>query len=169
MGEIVVFDIDKHRYLLPSFVNIHASTIETEKIALTFLPPLNLDKMRAYWEEQLAKTTSTPPANTIIMEFCPSTKTGKAELAGFVVLAKHMWTETGALRANVEKLIVSPDYRKRGCGGRLMRKLEEVARSEKRTYLITDVRKMSIVKVPRPRFGMSLEIGDYFLVMASPL
>lgn len=45
-------------------------------------------------------------------------------------------TEIGPFRGWVEKLLVSPRYRKTGVGKMLMRKLEELARDREKTLLV---------------------------------
>lgn len=62
--------------------------------------------------------------------------TGKLELAGYVMLGMPV-TETGPFRGKVEKLLVAPEHRRKGIANGLMAKLEEVARAEKRTLLVS--------------------------------
>ena len=46
----------------------------------------------------------------------------------------------GRHRAEVAKLLVDPEHRRRGIGGRLMARLEEAARAEGRSLLVLDTR-----------------------------
>jgi len=70
------------------------------------------------------------------MQMARDPSTGEEELAGYVMLGMPV-TETGPFRGSVEKLMVSPKYRQKGIAGRLMAKLEEVARAEGRTLLVS--------------------------------
>lgn len=58
----------------------------------------------------------------------------EAQVVGAVVLHKPI-AETGPFRADVLKLFISPDHRRKGLAKKLMVKLEEVARREGRTLL----------------------------------
>ena len=46
-------------------------------------------------------------------------------------------TQTGPFRGIVEKLFVAPKWRRKGVAKTMMRKLEEVAREEGRTMLVS--------------------------------
>lgn len=92
-------------------------------------------RMFNWWSDTLQSST-----NTGIMIFV---KMGdalepddKGELAGYVFLEKP-FSETGPFRASVQKLLVSPKYRRRGIARILMAKLEEVAREEGRTLIVS--------------------------------
>ena len=100
-----------------------------------FLPPLSASEIFSYWQSQAAKVAAGSQA--IIVQQATN-DAGQEEVAGFVVLshAKPV-AETGPFRGEVEKLLVSPNYRRRGVARRLMRKLEEVARGEGRTLLVS--------------------------------
>lgn len=57
------------------------------------------------------------------------------QLAGCVSL-DHTTVETGPFRAEIEKLLVDPRFRRRGVARALMVKLEEVARERGATLLV---------------------------------
>lgn len=57
-------------------------------------------------------------------------------LAGVVTLSKLL-SETGPFRGIVEKLLVSPSFRRRGVTTALMLKLEEIAKAEGRPLLVS--------------------------------
>ena len=59
----------------------------------------------------------------------------EAEVAGYVCLMMPA-TETGPFRGEVNKLMVSPDHRRKGVARRVMGLLEEVARERGRELLV---------------------------------
>ena len=128
----ILYDHYRHQYLLTSFVNIHIDCIKTDKTTATFLPPLDPEKMLSWWYSRSEETTT---GHRMIIMLLVEKDTGADELAGYVMLEKPV-TETGPFRGNVEKLLVSPDHRRKGIGRRLMTKLEEEARKEGRTLLV---------------------------------
>ena len=129
----VVYDHDRHQHLLPSFVDIHIDCIKTDQTTATFRPPLKPEKMLAWWHSRGEETAAGH--RSIIMLLADS-GTDADELAGYVMLEKPV-TETGPFRGNVEKLLVSPNHRRKGVGRGLMMKLEEEARKEGRTLLVS--------------------------------
>lgn len=72
----------------------------------------------------------------IIIHLTPSPSDGKEEVVGVVMLDKPQ-TQTVPHTAWVEKLLVSPEWRRKGVTKRMMGKLEEVARSEGRLLLVS--------------------------------
>lgn len=68
------------------------------------------------------------------MQFAPSLG-GEDVLAGVVSLAMPD-TETGSMRGQVERLLVSPDFRKRGLARAMMNILEDVAKEKGRWLLV---------------------------------
>jgi len=76
---------------------------------------------------------------TIIFAAQPSPEWSNTEerlVAGIVMLSKPP-SETGPFRGIVEKLLVSPSFRRRGVATTLMVVLEEVARAEGRPLLVS--------------------------------
>lgn len=57
------------------------------------------------------------------------------DVTGVVMLWKPE-AETGPFRAMVEKLLVSPDWRRKGVGRALMKDLEDVALEKGKTLLV---------------------------------
>ena len=137
MADIVVYETEKHRHLAQSFVDIHmACTIDDPRTVANFTLPFTPERqtrMREYWEHRLheARPGST---DTIIMAFSKNTK-GDAVLSGYVTLHQPV-TESGPFRGLVQRLFVSPDFRRQGIARNLMAKLEEVAGERGRTLLV---------------------------------
>lgn len=92
-----------------AMVEIHISCSEIDGTIATFLPPWDRAKM-VNWYLRLSKEI-TEGRRAIILQYQEELE-GDRQLAGFVMLAMP-WTETGPFRASVEKLLVSPNFRKR--------------------------------------------------------
>jgi ribosomal protein S18 acetylase RimI-like enzyme len=134
MDAPIIFDARRHAHLLPQFVKIHQQCITTAPYTIaTFLPPLDAKTMQTWWEERVQETVQNQRA--IIMQLVQNDATGVQELAGYVMLGKP-GGQTGPFRGIVEKLLVSPDHRRKGIARRLMECLEGVAREAGRTLLV---------------------------------
>ncbi|GIO68971.1 GNAT family N-acetyltransferase [Paenibacillus sp. FSL M7-1455] len=95
--------------------------------SIGFLPPLSKQEAKKYWEQVMS-----PGVRLWIAE-----KDGRA--AGTVQLHLAM-KPNAAHRAEVAKLMVSPEARRRGIARMLMETAEEAARQENRTLLVLDTR-----------------------------
>jgi hypothetical protein len=93
---------------LAAMVEIHIACSEIDGTIATFLPPWDRPKMRT-WYRQLA--SESKERRVIILAYALD-REQEMKLAGFVMLAMPK-TETGPFRGSVEKLLVSPDFRKR--------------------------------------------------------
>jgi GNAT superfamily N-acetyltransferase len=136
---VIIFEPGKHDYLIPAFAFIHEDCIETDFTLATFQPPFQHQnpevpdpRVLKYWSNNAAKVTED--TKVMFMQMAIS-ESGHEELAGYVVLASQA-SETGPFRGSVEKLLVSPRYRRRGIARLLMSKLEEVARVRGTTLLV---------------------------------
>ena len=130
-----VFSPEQHSHLIPLFVPVHTACITHDHTLAFFLPPLSSPKILSYWQSQATKAAAV--SQTIIMQLATNDG-GEEEIAGFVVLSHaNPVAETGPFRGEVEKLLVSPKFRRRGVARRLMWKVEEVAREEGRTLLVS--------------------------------
>jgi GNAT superfamily N-acetyltransferase len=70
------------------------------------------------------------------MQTAANPSTSKEEVVGVVMLDKPQ-SQTVPHTAWVEKLLVLPEWRRKGITKRMMLKLEEVARKEGRTLLVS--------------------------------
>lgn len=136
---VIIFDPVKHDYLVPAFASIHEDCIETDNTLATFHPPFQHPnpetpdtRVLEYWKNNVARATEG--TKIIFMQMVVS-ESGQEELAGYVALGIQA-TETGPFRGSVEKLLVSPRYRRMGIAKRLMSKLEEVALMRGTTLLV---------------------------------
>ena len=96
--------------------------------SIGFLPPLARDEAERYW-----RGVPGPDVRLLVAEDGPGGIVGTVQLQ---LAAKANATH----RAEVAKLMVHPRARRRGLGRRLMERLEEVARRERRTLLVLDTR-----------------------------
>jgi ribosomal protein S18 acetylase RimI-like enzyme len=135
MDDPILFNPKTHSHLIPSFADILTACITTPPYTTAgFLPPIDPARIRKWWEDRVREESEGH--RKIIMQMARDPSTGEEELAGYVMLGMPV-TETGPFRGSVEKLMVSPKYRQKGIAGRLMAKLEEVARAEGRTLLVS--------------------------------
>lgn len=120
---------------LPTLAQIHADCITHDNQLATFLPPLNAAKMHSYWRDISGEVERDVTA--IILQFAP-VKPGEeeGEVAGYVCLMMPQ-SETGPFRGMVNKLMVSPRFRRLGIARRVMGMLEEVARERRRELLVS--------------------------------
>ncbi|CAD0107511.1 unnamed protein product [Aureobasidium uvarum] len=130
LPSVVIFEPGKHDHLIPAFAFIHENCVETDHTLVNFHPPFkhqNLEtpdvRVLEYWKSNAARVNEG--TKVIFMQMAVS-ESGHEELAGYVALGSQA-CETGPFRGSVEKLLVSPRYRRRGIAKRLMSKLEEVA------------------------------------------
>jgi ribosomal protein S18 acetylase RimI-like enzyme len=99
-----------HVALLPSFADIHIACIETDHTIATFTPPLKRGVILEWWKDRAAD--SARGTRVIIMTLADDGAGGQQQLAGYVMLYRPL-TETGPFRGSVEKLLVSPNFRRR--------------------------------------------------------
>lgn len=148
-------DADAH--LIPYLAAIHANCITADHAIVTFLPPINHDRLLQFWKDCIADVRSG--TRTIILLFDeshssdPPVSAGPAamvpgnpgatsqktldglHLMGVVMLAMP-YSETGSFRGWVEKLLVSPKFRRRGGARALIGALEKEALSRGKTLLV---------------------------------
>lgn len=133
-----LWDADSHTHLLEQFVTIHDDCIVHDHQLLTFLPDettgrVDRTKLIKYWQQEA--TAVRDGLKDVIVQMSDDKRQGV--VAGLVVLYKPP-SETGPFRGVVEKLMVSPLFRRRGVARRLNLKLEEVAIQNNRGLLVSD-------------------------------
>ncbi|KAJ7224859.1 acyl-CoA N-acyltransferase [Mycena haematopus] len=140
---------DRHVALIPSFADVHIACIETDHTIATFIPPLKRDVMIDWWKERVRDVID---GKRIIIMALADNAEGQQQLAGYVVLYRPL-TETGPFRGGVEKLLVSPNFRRRGLARILMEKLEEEAKIHGQTLLLLDTETGSPAETVYPKLG----------------
>lgn len=101
----LLYDPTKHAHLIPSIAQIHRDCIERNATIATFLPPLDNDKMINWWT---AKINEVPDGRFVVI----TVKEDESEATG-VVMCSMPRSETGPFRGLVEKLLVSPNHRRK--------------------------------------------------------
>lgn len=95
--------------------------------SIGFLPPLDKQEARAYWQ-------SVPDPATILLA-----AEVNGQLAGTVQV--QLCTKPNGLhRAEIAKLMVHPDYRRLGIARQLMQQAEQIAAEAGRLLLVLDTR-----------------------------
>lgn len=136
---IVPFSPAQHGHLIPAIIQMHIDCIEFDGALLRFHPPFNPEKrqkMESFWRERFAQI----PTGRRITLLALASPDGKEEgdVAGIIELGMPE-ADTGPFRGDVELLMVSPKYRRRGLANRLIHDLEEIAREKKRTLLVSEI------------------------------
>lgn len=131
-----VFSSAEHAHLTPYLAALHASCVTHDHMMGTFLPPLNHEKLLAWWKDRIAEANAgTRLILLLLSESAPGTRAKGPELVGVVMLGMPA-SETGPFRAHVEDLLVSPRYRRRGGARALMAAVEAEAAARGRTLLV---------------------------------
>lgn len=99
--------------------------------SVSFLPPLARDRAGQFWRGVTAKVGA---GETILFAAW-----AEGVLAGTAQLVLH-WSETGQHRAEIAKLLVHPDFRRRGLGNAMLEALEAEAARIGRTLLLLDTK-----------------------------
>ncbi|KEQ99621.1 hypothetical protein AUEXF2481DRAFT_35533 [Aureobasidium subglaciale EXF-2481] len=153
---VTIFEPGKHDHLIPAFAFIHEDCVETDHTLATFQPPfLHRDpstpdvRVLEYWRNNAA--VAAEGTKVMFMQMALS-ESGEEELAGYVALGSQA-SETGPFRGSVEKLLVSPRYRRKGIAKRLMSKLEQVALERGTSLLTLDTEAGSPAEGIYPRLG----------------
>jgi acetyltransferase len=128
--EIIALDTDAARQSRSELVALLQDAV-AGGASIGFLPPLAADEAAAYWDGVLADLAAGKRVLIAAMEQGRVIGSAQLELAGRAN-ASH--------RAEVQRLIVHRDARRRGIGRALMAALEEHARRIGRTLLVLDTR-----------------------------
>ncbi|KAL6862035.1 putative acetyltransferase [Trichoderma novae-zelandiae] len=155
---IIRFSPSNHSHLIPAIVQMHIACIQSDGALLRFLPPFTPEKrqkMEAFWNDRLSQI-STGRRIALIALASTEGNDDHGDLAGIIELGMPD-ADTGPFRGDLEMLMVSPRYRRRGLAAQLISNLEETAREEKRTLLqlSTDVGSTA-EKYVYPRLGYTL-------------
>lgn len=111
MDEAVLVDpnIESPDELINQIIELHISCCETDGTIATFLPPWNRDEIASWYRDRFAEARKK---NRHIFAYFSVDAQHERRIAGFVMLAKP-FAHTGPFRGGVEKLFVSPNFRKR--------------------------------------------------------
>ncbi|KAJ7293891.1 acyl-CoA N-acyltransferase [Mycena rebaudengoi] len=137
------------------FADIHISCIERSDTIATFTPPLKQDKVIEFWRARVSEVQDG--TRVIFMAFADAEEAGGWDgkrLTRYVILYRPR-TETGYLRGGVEKLLVSPHFRRWGIERKLMEKLETDAKALGQTLLTLDTTTGSPAEIFYEKLGYS--------------
>ncbi|KAH9908746.1 acyl-CoA N-acyltransferase [Xylariomycetidae sp. FL2044] len=167
---VKLFSPSEHSHLIPYIAAIHTACITHDQTIATFLPPLDTERLVAYWQEWADEVSQGKRFISILFnQAAPgSSEPAGPELVGVVALSMPT-TETGPLRVpdsadssvyrgTVEKLLVSPEYRRQGGARALMTHLESEALKRGRHLLDLGTEIGSPAELVYPRLGY-VEIG----------
>ncbi|TKA77527.1 hypothetical protein B0A55_02273 [Friedmanniomyces simplex] len=135
----ILYHPSLHSLLLPHLAQMHADCVLHDGTVTAFLPnqqgEMDVPKILDHWaglSEEVERGV-----RVTVLQFTPAAETegSESELMGFVSLSMPV-SESGPFRAGVEKLLVSPQHRRKGVARRVMGKLEEVAREKGRVLLV---------------------------------
>lgn len=128
---------DNETHLIPYLAAIHANCITADHSIVTFLPPLDQDKLLKFWKDVIADIREGKRFMVLLFDESESHPPQSGlQLMGAVTLSVP-YSETGPFRGWVEKLVVSPKFRRRGGATALMKALEAEAVRRGRTLLVS--------------------------------
>jgi ribosomal protein S18 acetylase RimI-like enzyme len=130
MIDIAQLDSAAARAALPQLEPLLINVVD-DGASIGFLAPMMAEEAHAYWQGRTAAIDMGVCALLVARD--------AAEIVGVVLLALEP-RANGSHRAEVQKLMVHTDYRRRGIGRQLMAALEAVARENQRTLLFLDTR-----------------------------
>ncbi len=128
--------------LIPGLTRLLQATV-AGGASVGFLAPLTETEAAAYWRETFAELGDTRLLWV-------------AELDGQVVGTVQLCPSSranGQHRAEIQKLLVHPDYRGRGIAARLMAEAESAARSLGRWLLVLDTESGSVAEIVYKKLG----------------
>lgn len=131
-----VYNAREHSHLMVYLASIHGECITSDKMAGSFMSPLDIEKIFKWWKDRIAETIA---GNRVIIMLLhgsdPQARIEAQHLVGLVMLSvPHI--ETSPFRASVESLLVSSKFRRLGGGTSLLRALEEQAKFKGKTLLV---------------------------------
>lgn len=147
-GTVVVpFIPAHHAHLIPYLAALHASCITHDHAIATFIPPLSHEKLLSWWKDRIAEVSAGTRLICLLVKESAASVTlpgaGSAQNAPIkgtdvlgVVMLHMPHTETDALRASVETLLIHTTHRRRGGATSLLQTLESEAALRGKTLLV---------------------------------
>ena len=128
MYKIELFSAEQANPIRPQLVTLLQDTVHNGA-SLGFLPPLTSEAAEEYWSATLHEVAQGQRILLVSSE--------AGDVTGAVQLAL-VTKQNGLHRAEVQKLLVRPRFRRRGIARALMDAAEEAARQAGRTLLVLD-------------------------------
>lgn len=120
--------------MVPYLAAIHANCITADHTIMSFLPPIDQEKLLQLWRDVIAEVRARQRLMVLLFDESPGQQP-PASLMGVATL-KTPESETGPFRGWVKNVLVSPRFRRRGGGRALMGKVEEEAAKRGRNLLV---------------------------------
>ena len=113
------------------------SRIIADGASMSYLAPLLPETADAYWRKIAADVDAGERVVLVVYV--------NGVVAGSVQLALSM-PENGTHRADLQKLMVHPDFQRRGLGAKLMRAAESAAKAHDRRLIVLDTQQGSVAE-----------------------
>ncbi len=132
-----------HTSLIPQIVSLHITTILKDNIVMRFHPPFTAQKRQQvldFWTARLDPEAIEKGERTSLLALSTPAQSHSQDaepvLAGMVdLLTPTNALDTGPFRAELEILMVHPDFRRFGLARRLVQELERLALEKGRTQV----------------------------------
>lgn len=129
--DIVTATADEYAAAIPALARILQACVMSGA-AVGFIPPLEIDRATAFWQGQIEAVRAGEKIILLAV-------TAEGSIIGTVTLALAPQVN-GSHRAEIAKLLVHPEARRRGVAAALLKRAEEVARAHGRRLLVLDTR-----------------------------
>jgi len=149
MTTITQFSPEQLKNKLPAFATMLKLTVD-EGASIGWLPPIKETQAVEYWHSIAEQITAD--SKILIVALQGETVVGAVQLG----LESR---ENGNHRAEVQKLMVHPAYRRQGIARQLMEKIDPTAKQANRSLLVLDVRKGDPAETLYQQMGFS-HVGD---------
>lgn len=123
-----LLDADRARALFPDLVALLRDSVD-HGASVGFLPPLADDEADAYWDKVIRDLAAGERVLIVALDGDHIVGSGQLALEP---------RPNGRHRAEVQKVLVRTDYRRRGIAQTLMLALEDAARAHQRSLLVLD-------------------------------
>ncbi len=159
-----VFSPAAHAHLIPYLAALHGSCITHDQMAGSFLPPLNHEKLLAWWKDEIAEANAGTRVIVLLLDGLPAPgdRPKGSDQVGTVMLRLHP-EQTSPHFAFVESLLVSPRYRGRGGARYLITAVEAVALRLGMTLLVSPTPFFSATSLPEDGHGQNRPPGAALL------
>ncbi len=149
VSEIQQLSANQIEERLEEFIELLQLTVN-QGASIGWLAPLSRQDASSYWQS-VSEQVEAGEKVLILAE-------QDGRIAGAVQLALEP-RENGNHRAEVQKLMVHPDFRRQGIAERLMNRLERAAMEAERSLLVLDVRKGDGAEALYQKLGY-IHVGD---------
>lgn len=161
-----IFDAPAHAHLTPYLAALHGTCITHDHLIDVFLPPLNNDKLLAWWKSKIADTNLV--IILLLNESEPGTRARGHELVGAALL-RIPEAQTSPFRAIVDNILVLPRFRRQGGARTLIQALQSQALCMSRPMLVSFFLFFILCSVPFPRAELLRDFPGLIVFSADTL